>query len=84
MQGFYSFNPTDRGKWAYADSKEPEQNDDSKSFCYGSLGLEKNSAEWTNCAKAAGFGSPRRRTQVRREAKFVHSIKHFYFKKCMV
>ena len=27
---------------------------------------------------------PRRRTQVRREAKFVHSIKHFYFKKCIV
>ncbi|MDD6308150.1 MAG: hypothetical protein PUB07_02195 [Clostridia bacterium] len=28
-------------------------------FFYISLGLEKNSAEWTNCAKAAGFGFPK-------------------------
>ena len=31
--------------------------------------------------KPQALGS-RRRTQVRREAKFVHSIRHFYFKKC--
>ncbi|MDD6308247.1 MAG: hypothetical protein PUB07_02685 [Clostridia bacterium] len=27
-------------------------------FFYVPLGLEKNRAEWTNCAKATGFGLP--------------------------
>ncbi|MDD6308850.1 MAG: hypothetical protein PUB07_05835 [Clostridia bacterium] len=32
------------------------------------LGLEKNSAEWTNCAKAAGFGFPKAYTGTSRGA----------------
>ncbi|MDD6308079.1 MAG: hypothetical protein PUB07_01810 [Clostridia bacterium] len=28
-------------------------------FFYISVGPEKNRAEWTNCAKAAGFGPPK-------------------------